>query len=54
MSSPSFACQSLVYKYLNACLEDAIEEGDNRGFLLALRDVAEAQGIREVAFEMTV
>lgn len=35
--------------YLNASLEDAIEEGDNRGFLLALRDVAEAQGIREMA-----
>lgn len=35
--------------YLNACLEDAIEEGDNKGFLLALRDVAEAQGIRQVA-----
>ncbi|HOY68976.1 MAG TPA: putative addiction module antidote protein [Candidatus Ozemobacteraceae bacterium] len=35
--------------YLNASLEDAIEEGDNRGFLLALRDVAEAQGFREMA-----
>lgn len=32
-----------------AYLQAALEEGDRRVFLLALRDVAEARGIRKVA-----
>ena len=35
--------------YLNAAIEDAFEYGDFRLFLLALRDVAIAKGMRKVA-----
>lgn len=38
-----------ITAYLNVALEDAFEEGDFRLFLLALRDVAVAKGMRKVA-----
>lgn len=38
-----------ITAYLNVALEDAFEQGDFRLFLLALRDVAVAKGMRKVA-----
>ena len=38
-----------IAAYLNVALEDAFEEGDFRLFLLALRDVAVAKGMRKIA-----
>jgi len=38
-----------VTAYLNASLEEAFEDGDYRLFLLALRDVAVARGMRQIA-----
>ena len=41
--------------YLQACLEDALETNEFGPFLLAVRDVAEAQGgITEVSSKMEV
>jgi probable addiction module antidote protein len=38
-----------IQAYLNVALEDAFEKSDFRFFLLALRDVAMAKGMRETA-----
>lgn len=35
--------------YLNAAIKDAFDQGDHRLFLLALRDVAIAKGMRKMA-----
>jgi probable addiction module antidote protein len=38
-----------IQAYLNAAIKDAFDQGDYRLFLLALRDVAIAKGMRKVA-----
>lgn len=38
-----------IEAYLNTALDDAFEQGDSRIFLLALRDVAIAKGMKNVA-----
>jgi len=38
-----------IQAYLNVAIDDAFEQGDFRLFLLALRDVAVAKGMRKIA-----
>lgn len=40
-----------IQAYVNAAIKDAFDQGDYRLFLLALRDVAIAKGMRKVALK---